>query len=900
MIGISESWLCEDIYITELFDSRYNIVRKDRPSNQRGGGVVLALKKNIKFELIKVNSDIECVIVKAKYKKQDIFISVVYIPPLRDINVLETYLSLFESYLLDNKLALLIGDFNLPYLGQNNSEKNSVLQEFLLTYNLKQHNTVVNCLGRTLDLIISNTSILELCRSSHPLVIEDNYHPALEFGITVEKRNSEQNDHGRSKVYKYDFSKGNYLLLYELLSQCDWISVLREQSIDNSLDIFYEILYKCLDASIPKYASRAGLSSSCMYPMWYSSDLRNKINKKNKLHKLINCKNLPGEKQNEYKKLRTLIKHQTKNEYKLYQKNLEQNINIDPTSFWSFFRDRKNKGGIPEEMRLGEDLYNEVEEIANAFSKYFQSVYENSSNPHLPHDWGTFEFSHITENKVMDAIRKLKPKKSVGSDGVPAYIIKGCSEFLVRPLQHIFNLAVSNQTFPAKLKTTIITPIYKNGSVNNIDNYRPISLINAVAKVFERILFQDIFDNIEAEISRFQHGFIRDKSTVTNLCNFTEHAYEALEQGSQLDVIYTDCSKAFDKVDHGILLNKLITEYGFSREAYNLVRTYLLDRPQVIKISNFNTNAFTATSGVPQGSNLGPLLFIMFINSLPEVLQHSVGLLYADDFKIFKKVTCDQDCVELQMDVSAVEDWFSDNRMQLNTQKCSTVTYTRKIQFTQYLYQINGTSINRNTEVRDLGVDFSSNLKFNRHYENCTNKALKVLGYILRKGKFFSLDTISRLFDTLVRPHLEYASIVWMPAADCNKNLIEKVQKRFLRYLYVRTYNEYPILISYNRLLHMYNYTSLLHRRNCQAVIFVYYIINSIKYRNCDILHFIKLKVPKPNLRILNKDTFVTTNSKSPINLMLCECNKILGALNIDIFNISLSNLKEILGQTAA
>lgn len=190
-------------------------------------------------------------------------------------------------------------------------------------------------------------------------------------------------------------------------------------------------------------------------------------------------------------------------------------------------------------------------------------------------------------------------------------------------------------------------------------------------------------------------------------------------------------------------------------------------------------------------------------------------------------------------------------------------------------------------------------MKFNSHYVTIVNKAYKSLGFLIRNSKTFKLDTIVRLYNALVRPHLEYASQIWMPAATTHIEHIEKVQKKFLRYLYFRQSNIYPFKVSYASMLDNFGFVRLSDRRNRQAMLFVFYVFNYMKYKDCDLVKYMSINVPKVNLRILNSDTFnVDPSSISPINRMLTMCNQICRQVHIDIFNTDKKDLKRILSET--
>ena len=900
IIALTETWLNSSFYDSELFDNRYTVIRRDRSENKlRGGGVLIALKKNLAYEIIPMNCESESVTIKINFKCISFFISVVYFVPNTNVELYEQYLDQFEDILLmKSSNVILLGDYNLSNFYDKNVEcsRNVLMQQFINMYDLEQVNDVPNFMSRFLDLIFTNVTIHRLVRSDCPLVYEDSYHPALNLFINVK---GAKGVISHKKTYIYNYAKGNFFHLYQLMSECDWSRLLTCQNVNECFKLFYDDIYRFLDDSIPRIEVKT--TSVAKFPQWFSIDLVRKIKQKNRLHHYIikNKISSSSPESTEYLLLRTEIKNLTKQEYNAHKKSIENNLVADPASFWTFFKNKTGNCGIPAEMTLDGTGYDNPLSIANAFAGYFQSVYGTSgcSNHHLDSgEWGNFYFKKISELDVLNSINKLKPKKSTGPDEIPPFIYKGCAELLAKPLAYLFNLSIEKECFPETLKNAMVTPIFKKGKKNDIRNYRPISILSSITKVFENIIYSDIYEYVKLKISKFQHGFVADKSTVTNLCILSECISEAIGDNEQLDVVYTDCEKAFDKVDHGIILNKL-RNIGFSQKAFNLIKSYLVDRNQTVKIGRCFSDQYVSTSGVPQGSNLGPLLFILFINDLPSYVSNSGCLMYADDFKLYRVIKCKEDSIELQSDLNLVAQWFRSNNMTLNVGKCAVVKYTRKMNYFVDDYYIDNIQIERKNNVKDLGVHFQTNFRFNTHYCDITNRAYRMLGFVIRNSKNFRIDTIIRLYNALVRPHVEYASNIWSPTADTNINLIEKVQKRFLRYLYVKENNAYPYMISYRTLLETFKFQTLNFRRKAQATMFVYYLVNSIKYRNCDLINFISFKVPKIRLRITNMEMFhIYNTNSSPINNMLRTCNEVLNKIApVDLFHIKTTELHRLL-----
>jgi hypothetical protein len=275
-----------------------------------------------------------------------------------------------------------------------------------------------------------------------------------------------------------------------------------------------------------------------------------------------------------------------------------------------------------------------------------------------------------------------------------------------------------------------------------ITNYRPIAIINNFAKIFEFILFERIYHHISSKISVNQHGFMARRSTVTNLVSTTQFLCESLDAHGQVDVIYMDLSKAFDRVNHRLLLYKL-DDFGLSDGLILLIESYLQKRVQFVQYRGFRSESFSQTSGVPQGSVLGPLFFNIFINDLTSLLNENFQM-YADDLKIYRTVSTLDDCSRLQKDLDIIQKWCNDNDQLINTKKCYVLTFSRKLDKIICDYWIGGVKILRATEFRDLGVVFDCGLTFRNHIEYVTSAAYKSLGFVLRNRRFIVLRQLYR------------------------------------------------------------------------------------------------------------------------------------------------------------
>lgn len=310
------------------------------------------------------------------------------------------------------------------------------------------------------------------------------------------------------------------------------------------------------------------------------------------------------------------------------------------------------------------------------------------------------------------------------------------------------------------------------------------------------------------------------------MINFTEFTYDALDSGSQVDVAYTDFQKAFDKIDHLILIKKL-HNFGLSDNLITFFASYLENRQQYVSRNNFKSKTYSANSGIPQGSNLGPLLFNIFINDVTEKIAYSKIILYADDLKLFKQIDSVQDVADFQCDLSTLQNWSQENKLKFNLSKCYVMTYTRKLHPFLEDYKISDKILTRVSSISDLGVIFDQKLTFNDHILSTIKKASSLLGFIIRNAKNFTdINVIKLLYFSLVRSRLEFASIIWHPNYFMYDNLVEKVQKKFLRYLFFKQFGYYTYLIPYSQHLKTFHMTSLSVRRRVAGLMYIYGLIN--------------------------------------------------------------------------
>ena len=405
-------------------------------------------------------------------------------------------------------------------------------------------------------------------------------------------------------------------------------------------------------------------------------------------------------------------------------------------------------------------------------------------------------------------------------------ILKQCASALALPLFYIFNYSLETGSLPDVWKLANISPIFKKGSKLIPKNYRPVSLTSIPCKILESIIKDQISQHLETNklISPCQHGFVKRKSCTTNLLETVDKITAAISKKIPIDIIYLDFAKAFDTVPHRRLILKL-ESYGIQGKLLNWIKSFLCNRSQRVVQGSVISDWKKVYSGVPQGSVLGPLLFLLYINDLPDMIQNDFKL-FADDAKLISVIDEPDKVKLLQDDLDKVVEWSKLWLIKLNISKCKVMHFGTNNELTDYfLNDLNTNTVNKLTESdfeRDLGVFISSNLKWNKQVVAASNKANQILGRMKKAFDFININTAKILYTSFIRPHMEFAISVWSPYLIGDINILEKTQRRATK-MVSSIYND-----SYEQRLKKFELTSLETRRLRGDLIQMYKIFHRL------------------------------------------------------------------------
>ena len=385
----------------------------------------------------------------------------------------------------------------------------------------------------------------------------------------------------------------------------------------------------------------------------------------------------------------------------------------------------------------------------------------------------------FTDRDVSRAIAEFKQNKSPGVDRISSTYALALKDIVSKPLAYIFNMSLGKNEIPLDWKKANVTPIFKKGDRSNIANYRPVSLTVMFCKTMERIVKRNIENFLISNniIRNSQHGFTKGRSCLSNLLVYQDSIMTMIEEGSAVDVVYLDLQKAFDKVPHDKLMKK-VRDIGISGNLADWIENWLKDRRQRVVIGDAHSEWGEVSSGVPQGSILGPLLFTIFINDLDKNLQNMV-IKFADDTKIWGKVNNAKDVEKMQEDLRVLEVWSDENMMPFNVSKCKVIHIGSKNSKAKYF--LKGQQITESTEEKDLGVIFTESFKPSGNCNKASKSAIKIVGLIRRNICNKTEEEMLILYKTLVRPILDYCIPVCRPYLKKDIIKLERVQKKYTK-----------------------------------------------------------------------------------------------------------------------
>ena len=800
ILVITETKLDDSFPVSQfLIDGFHTPYRFDR---KRGaGGVMIYVSKDITSKQLYKHSfadDIEGIFIEINLRKCKWLLFGTYHPPSQpDSYYFENVSSALDIYTKFYNKILLIGDFNAE-------DSEPCLSDFLYKHECK--NLVKD---KTCFKSIENPSCIDLFLTNSQYSFQNTFAVATGFSdfhkmvltvlkVKIDKQKSKKMTYRDYKKFdESNFKKDLAIKLGKSSTTCE--------SFENN---FLEVL--------ENHAPEKSKYNRANQVPYMTKSLRKAIMKRSELQSKF-FKNRSHQNMINYKKQRNFCSRLNKKEKKNYYSKLDTKQITENKAFWKTMKPLFSvKGCSRSKITLTGDgkIIKEDQKISDLFSTYFkeavdeivlqsdeniiENVYSNvSTNSYIKRYKyhpsilsiqkkigfvEEFNFSNVTVEEIDKELNNLNEKKACSSSGIPTKVLKKTSNICNKELLKIWNEEiVGNKNFPKNLKLAEISPIFKKGDKTVAKNYRPISVLPCLSKLFERILQTQLLKHIEKYLSPFMCGYRKGFSAQFALISLIEHCKKILDKNGFAGAVLMDLSKAFDTIDHKLLLAKL-NAYGLGKDALLLIESYLSDRWQKVKVNSTFSSWTELTKGVPQGSVLGPLLFNIYLNDLFFELDDSVCN-FADDTTSF---VCDKSLEavlhKLENNTDNAIQWFQNNQMKMNPDKCNLLIAGHK--WEHAWATVGDTKIWENDRVKLLGVTIDNKLRFDTHLSEVCRKAENKLSALTRIFRFLSFDKRRLLVKAFFESQFKYCSLVWMFCSRTANNKINSLHKRALRLIY--------------------------------------------------------------------------------------------------------------------
>lgn len=774
IIGVTESWTSAYDLDALIEIKGFNLFRQDR-INKKGGGVLIYVREKLICSAVTFNrkpQGIESAWVRLKNDKGRILvIGNIYRPPNNSVEQDTELINLIKEACKEGEI-IIMGDFNFPNIdwkfdrvhnGQGAEFLEGIQDCFL--YQMVNEATREKAM---LDLVFSSCEdkVHNLTVGEH---LGESDHNIIRFSIWFQSTEIINN-----RLIP-NFRNANFPKLRAEISEV-FKEGLEHLDITQQWDEFKDKLGAAVKKHIRFRQKGVALKKS---PMWFSRETKSALKLKQEKYKTFKR---TGEDidYEAYKETRRDFKYICRKQKTNLEGKLARDINNNPKGFFAYARGNKVNTNLGP---LADDQGNIIEDdvgMANILNEFFMGVFNRDYNRESlsrvgngSQDIGECNFSR---EEIVFHLGHIKPFKAPGPDDIYPKVLVECAEELGDVVLTIFESSYKSGLVPMDWKLANVTPLFKKGSKSEPGNYRPVSLTSVICKIFETIVKNHITSFLEAGnlLSGNQYGFRKGRSCTTNLLQFYDKVTYELDNKNCVDIVYIDFQKAFDKVPHEALLFKL-ERLGISGKILNWIRDWLIGRSQRVQIKGKYSQWADVSSGVPQGSVLGPLLFIIYINDISLDIRGSISI-FADDLKIMWKVNSEEQIQQLQEDLSKISDWAVKWGMSFNISKCQVLHLGNNN--SRATYTLQGDNLLVADTVRDLGVLVNEDFKMGQQCTSASNKANRLLGYIKKSVSSRSRDIILPLYKGLVRPHMEYGVQFWSPYLKKDIDLLEKVQHR--------------------------------------------------------------------------------------------------------------------------
>ena len=766
----------------------------------------------IETKVIKENSIIhkciETLFIEIKKQNKKILIACAYKPNKSDDQFFINKLSNLISNNLKKKYdeIILTGDFNFDLLKY---DENSSTLNFLNSLTSLSLIPVISKPTRITDnsaTLIDNIFILNPINFISGIIISDISDHLPTF-ISIKNVFSNVNSDLKTKIQYRLINENSMNDFFLNMSACDFSNINNSNDCSSAIVELQDIIDETFRSSCPLITKTISFKNAIK--PWITDKILTHI-KKRQHYFILYRKNVITKKT--YSNYRNFVTSLIRKAKKQYYEDKFYSARNDIKKTWRIINDvlRPNKihkkQNIIKKLIINNTTYENSQDISNIFNDHFVSIGRNMAESVVsgPNDHkkylshlnvpNSFFFTPVTPNETHVIINSLKNKSS-NLNTVSTRALKFVSKIISIPLTNIINNSFTSGIFPDSLKVARVTPIYKEDKKTDFNNYRPISVLPIMSKVFEKLAYKQLYNflNINALLENKQYGFRAHRSTTQAILNFMDYLYNNLDKNKLVFSIFLDFQKAFDSVDHTILLSKL-NFYGIRGHAHDWFRSYLANRKQFVTIDNSSSKLRQIEYGVPQGSIMGPLLFLIFINDISKCSPLFHYILYADDSTLSTWINEDElkENIELiNTELDHLYFWLNANKITINKTKTKYMmfSYRRNIMITDI--KIGNNIIDEADFVKFLGIYIDNHLSFRNHINEISIKISKSVGLLHKLNKFLPPKILKIVYTSFIHPYLSYGIEAWHGTF---KNWTQKIfilQKKAIRALNKLEYNHH-------------------------------------------------------------------------------------------------------------
>ena len=808
IIALAETWLNPYNYNCYKLQ-RYTMESKYR-TNRSGGGVSLLIKQNICYclrqDLCVLSDQIESLFIEIAKSEvhcdKNIIIGVVYRPPgglIEDFNaVLSDMVDIMKS---ENKIIYMAGDFNINLINADSHQPTSNFLDVLYSasiFPLINRPTRITSHSATLIDNIFCNEIVNVTHQNGILIADITDHYPV-FNINIRRNITMREKYIKRRLINND----TLALFHNKLENHNWQTMLETQDPQVAFTSFYHFFTQFYDQTFPIKKTKIGYSNK---KLWLTPSLKKSIKMKNKLYYFQ--KRFPTEdNMKRYKKYKALLKRLLSKSERDYYNNIIVNNKSNTKKIWRVIKEVINKNKdekVTDSFKIGNTISNDPHIISNCFNRFYINIGPSVSNG--IEETGISPLSYVNEcdqsiflyncdeNEIISIIKNLN-NSCPGYDGIQTDVLKKTCQSFIKPLVHTINLSIIHGYFPNELKVARVSPIYKSGDPMEIKNYRPVSILSVFSKIFEKVLYKRIYDFLTLKniLYSLQFGFRKNYSTCNALVYLVDKIITNIENGDFVVGTFIDLSKAFDCVNHSILLDKL-HKYGIRGPAHKWFVSYLKNRSQFVNFKDVTSGRLDIVCGVPQGSILGPLLFLIYVNDLMNVSDKVMSVMYADDTSLFLS-GCNLNTVitDFNNELSKYMAWMKINKLLVNIGKTNYMIFKKKRRNIPDVIPdllLNNEVIHRVKKAKFLGVLLDDNLTWSFHINHIRSKIAKGMGIIKKARKYFDPKTLLSLYYSFIYPYITYCIEVWGTAFKSYLDSISKIQRKVIRVIFSLSYRK--------------------------------------------------------------------------------------------------------------